>query len=436
MSDSAVRVVDVSKRFPARRPPGVHRWRRFHRDARDAGATVWALRDVSFDVPEGSCMGIVGLNGSGKSTLLEIIAGTLSPTEGQIERKGRVAALLELSSGFNPELTGSENVMLNGLLGGHSRTTVEQEFDAIAGFADIGSVLDQPVKTYSSGMLARLAFAVHTVLTPDILIIDEILAVGDYFFQQKCHRRLAEMREAGVTQLFVSHDLALVRDLCDRAAYLRAGRLVQCGESAAVIHRLITDGPSTGSTAPSHREPSVPPAVDFEPDDAVWRARGESGARFVGIRLCGEDDVSTLSHRLGSRVKVQAWFATLPEDSDLVIGLAIKNRYDQTVTSINSSMLGCSPITHEGEGLRCFEFVFDLLLEGGEYSLRLGLNRPPRADETGYQSIDSTDWFGPMSVRWDYQNEPAPFLGMFGLPVTGRLAGARTSQTAPGGGGR
>ncbi len=420
MTGFAVLVDDISKRFPprpsfasliSRREPTV-----------DPDATEnWALRNISLEIPTGSCVGIIGLNGSGKSTLLEIIAGTLSPSTGKVHRQGRVAALLELSSGFNPERTGTENVLLNGMVAGLTRSAIEHRFDEIAQFADIGPVLDQLVKTYSSGMLARLAFALHTVFTPDILIIDEILAVGDYFFQQKCYRRLAEMRESGVTQLFVSHDLALVRDLCDHTAYLRGGRLAHWGSSAASIHRLITDGPAGGPQARAKVGGDLPPASQNGLADAVWQPGEGKPSRLVGVRICNKDGESTLVHTLGSHITIETWFRTSPQDQNMVIGLAIKNRYDQTVTSINSTMLGCTGISHAGTTLRCFAFDLDLCLEGGEYSLRLGLNRPPESGETGNQPVDSTDWFGPITVRWDYQNDGAPFFGMFGLPMTGKL---------------
>lgn len=433
MTGIAVLVDDVSKRFPQRGSLASLIARREHLLTFE-GAGNWVLRNISLQIPSGSCVGIIGLNGSGKSTLLEIIAGTLSPTSGKVHRQGRVAALLELSSGFNPDRSGMENVLLNGMVAGFARSIVEQRFDEIAKFADIGPVLDQPVKTYSSGMLARLAFALHTVFTPDILIIDEILAVGDYFFQQKCYRRLAEMREAGVTQLFVSHDLALVRDLCDHTAYIKGGCLAYWGGSAAAIHKMISDGPVGAPQAIAEVEGELPQANQISLSDAVWRPCEGQASRFVGVRICREDGESTPVHTLGSHITIEAWFLTSPQDRDLIIGLAIKNRYDQTVTSVNSSMLGCHGISHSGNTLRCFAFELDLFLEGGEYSLRLGLNRPPESGETGHQSLDSTDWFGPITVRWDYQNDAAPFFGMFGLPMTGRLRTEPLATAFAGGG--
>ncbi|MEZ2738509.1 ABC transporter ATP-binding protein [Comamonas jiangduensis] len=195
----------------------------------------WALKDVSFDVKKGETVGIIGRNGSGKSTLLQIITGTLAPTSGSVTTKGRIAALLELGSGFNPEFTGRENIYLNGALLGFSTAQINDKFDAIAAFADIGEHLDQPVKTYSSGMLVRLAFAVQVQVEPEILIVDEALAVGDALFQKRCFQRIEKLVSDGTTVLFVSHDQESVRTLTSRALLLNKGRSVEWGLSSEVV---------------------------------------------------------------------------------------------------------------------------------------------------------------------------------------------------------
>jgi len=176
-----------------------------------------ALRNISFEVQKGESVGIIGRNGSGKSTLLQIITGTLTPTSGSVQTRGRIAALLELGSGFNPEFTGRENVYLNAALHGLGKEQIDERFDSIAGFADIGDHLDQAVKTYSSGMLVRLAFAVQVQINPDILIIDEALAVGDALFQKRCFQQLERLVANGTSLLFVSHDQESVRTLTNRA---------------------------------------------------------------------------------------------------------------------------------------------------------------------------------------------------------------------------
>ncbi len=200
----------------------------------------WALQDVTFQVMKGETIGIIGRNGAGKSTLLQMICGTLTPSSGVVQVNGRVAALLELGAGFNPEFTGRENVYMNGAIMGLSRQEVDKRFYQIAAFADIGDFIDQAVKTYSSGMYVRLAFASAIHVDPDILIVDEALAVGDMFFQAKCMARMRQMMETGVTVLFVSHDTSSVKSLCQRCAFLEKGKLLKIGKASEVVDTYIS----------------------------------------------------------------------------------------------------------------------------------------------------------------------------------------------------
>jgi len=210
----------------------------------------FALRDVSLNIKRGEALGIIGRNGSGKSTLLQMIAGTLTPTTGTLAVNGRVSALLELGSGFNPEFTGRENVFINGAILGLSRQEMAARFDAIADFAEIGDFIDQPVKIYSSGMIMRLAFAVAAHVDPDILIVDEALSVGDARFQLKCARAIDRFIDQGVTLLFVSHDASLVKRLCHHAILLEHGRVVYAGKPNDVVNlysKLTIDGTTVES---------------------------------------------------------------------------------------------------------------------------------------------------------------------------------------------
>ena len=198
----------------------------------------WALKDVSFEIKKGETIGIIGRNGSGKSTLLQMICGTLNPTSGSITTHGRIAALLELGSGFNPEFTGRENVYMNASVLGLTKEEVDARFDDIAAFADIGEFIEQPVKAYSSGMYARLAFSIAINVDPEVLIVDEALAVGDARFIAKCMRRIKNIQERGASILFVSHDVGSVRTLCEHAIWLDKGRLVEHGEVFPVTGRF------------------------------------------------------------------------------------------------------------------------------------------------------------------------------------------------------
>ena len=241
-SELAIRVDDVSKAFAIYDKPH-HRLLQqlFPNAGRSWHREFHALRNIAFDVRRGETVGIVGRNGSGKSTLLQIICGTLTPSAGRVEVNGRIAALLELGAGFNPEFSGRENVFLNATVLGLQRSEIEQRFDAIAAFADIGEFMDQPVKSYSSGMYVRLAFAVAINVTPDILIVDEALAVGDEAFQRKCHARIERLRNDGATILFVSHSAGMVIELCNRAVLLGCGGLLMVlGGYFLLVNRRVS----------------------------------------------------------------------------------------------------------------------------------------------------------------------------------------------------
>jgi len=217
----------------------------------------WALREVDLDIHRGETVGIIGRNGSGKSTLLQLIAGTLAPTSGSVEVSGRLAALLELGSEFNPDFSGRENVYMNGSILGLDRAEIDRRFDSIAAFADIGEFIEQPVRAYSSGMIVRLAFAVSVCVEPDILIVDEALAVGDELFQRKCYARIRALQDNGAAILFVSHATAAVIELCGRAVLLDAGRKLLDERPKPVItayHRLLY-GSTAGSGAAARPQP-------------------------------------------------------------------------------------------------------------------------------------------------------------------------------------
>jgi lipopolysaccharide transport system ATP-binding protein len=237
-SELAIKVDSLSKAYHIYNKPHERFLQLINWRSRQYFSEFWALRDISLEVHKGETVGIVGKNGSGKSTLLQIICGTLSQTSGQVESAGKIAALLELGSGFNPEFTGRENVLMYASILGLSEELIAQRFENIVAFADIGEFLDQPVKTYSSGMVVRLAFAVIAHVDADILIIDEALAVGDIFFVQKCMRFLNEFKKHG-TLLFVSHDSSAVVNFCDKAVWLDKGRIELTGSAKQVTERYL-----------------------------------------------------------------------------------------------------------------------------------------------------------------------------------------------------
>jgi len=236
-SDIAIKVENLSKCFQIYDKPRDRLLQMLVRNRKQYFREFWAVRDVSFEINRGETVGIVGRNGSGKSTLLQIICGTLNPTRGSVQTSGRIAALLELGSGFNPEFTGRENVYMNAAVLGLTQAEVEARFDDILAFADIGEFIEQPVKTYSSGMMVRLAFAVAINVDPEILIVDEALSVGDELFQRKCFSRIEAIRAKGATILFVSHAGSTVVELCDHAILMDAGEKLAVGKPKQIVGR-------------------------------------------------------------------------------------------------------------------------------------------------------------------------------------------------------
>ena len=236
--DFAIRATAVGKCYQMYEQPLDRLKQSFWRTRRRFYREFWALRGVTFEIGKGETVGIIGSNGSGKSTLLQIICGTLNPTEGELRVDGQIAALLELGTGFNPEFTGRENVYMNAAIMGLSRAEIDSRYDAIAAFADIGSFIEQPVKTYSSGMYVRLAFAVAVNVSPDILVVDEALAVGDARFQQKCMAKIRAFCQTG-TVILVSHDTAAVTELCSRAIWVEAGMIRMDGPPKHVVEKYL-----------------------------------------------------------------------------------------------------------------------------------------------------------------------------------------------------
>ncbi len=279
-----------------------------------------ALQDISFEVRRGEAVAILGRNGSGKSTLLQLIAGTLQPTQGTVQVSGRVTALLELGAGFNTDFTGRENILLSGALLGLSQKEMEARFDDIAAFADIGDFIEQPVKTYSSGMTMRLAFAVNTCVDPDVLIVDEALSVGDAPFQAKCFRRLRQLIDQGVSLLFVSHDLGTVRSVCSRALWLKNGKAEQWGEAKVVAKEYEKfcwqelGVQTTARAAPTEpAEPARAPARGSLADDLPASFQATAGALAHTNFLLPVTDPST---RMGNgAVVIEALCTTNAEGS-------------------------------------------------------------------------------------------------------------------------
>jgi len=386
----------------------------------------YALHDISFTVGRGESVGIIGRNGSGKSTLLQIIAGTLTPTAGSVKVNGRVAALLELGSGFNPEFTGRENVFLNGAILGLTRKEVEERFDAIAAFADIGDFIDQPVKTYSSGMQVRLAFAVQTSVEPDVFIVDEALSVGDFFFQQKCFRRIAELRARGTTILFVSHDMGSVRDLCQKCLYLRGGQTEFCGSQHDAIRRYFAeDTPATtGGDGILAKELSAAGQTVAQFLSAVTWGSGDplpgpaKRLRIRAVRFLDESGQLTVIFTMGFHASLEL-LVTADQDTIAHIACTVLDREKQTVTCLGTYTAASGPVKLARGESAIVAIRLQLNFEAGQYSLFFTAGGPGLRPNRGSGEVyDATPVLGPIEIKWNYEEAPAPFLGRFGPPVT------------------
>jgi len=382
-----------------------------------------ALREVSFSIRPGEATGIIGRNGSGKSTLLQLIAGTLSPTSGSLRVEGRVSALLELGSGFNPDFTGRENVYLNGALFGLTKTEMDGKFAEIAAFADIGDFIEEPVKTYSSGMMMRLAFAVAVTVQPDILIIDEALSVGDVFFTQKCFQRIREIVHRGATLIFVSHDMGAVQNLCDRALLLHDGRLAFDGAPEDCVSRYFNLHQSrAGSGA---RVEGTRPAVDPGQRSAVKAAdvlagaksrHGDRSLEFSAAAVLDGHGAATWDFELMHRATVRVLVRAQREVRLPAIGLQLHDRMGNLVYAAGTPQLRFPlPSLAAGEEV-LLDFRLTLSLQPGVYTLSLDAAEYDENDPNLGNFFDRVGGLGPLTVS-NHAPGAMPFYGVAQLPM-------------------
>ncbi|MGC9356219.1 MAG: ABC transporter ATP-binding protein [Anaerolineae bacterium] len=311
----------------------------------------WALRDVSFEVEEGETLGLVGPNGVGKSTVLKLITRILEPTSGSIEVHGRIGALLELGAGFHPDLTGRENIYLSGSVLGLNRQQLQSKVDNIIEFAELERFIDVPVKHYSSGMYVRLGFSVAVHLEPEILLIDEVLAVGDAAFQRKCIDRINQMRRQGVTLMFVSHSPDAVRNICERAIWLDDGRVVADGSAESVVQQYMDR---------SWNEDEVEVESDVE-EEARW---GNSKVEIVDVRLLDEGGMQTQLFHVGEPLTVEITYHAKIAIKRPVFGLAIHRADGVHITGPNTRFAGYKIPSIEGRGSVRYTIPSLPLLEG------------------------------------------------------------------------
>jgi len=394
----ALRVEGVSKLYRIYDRPG-HRlsemitrglWKR-HRE-------FWALRNISFEIEAGTTTGIIGPNGSGKSTLLQVITGTLEATHGSVWHDGRIAALLELGAGFNPEFTGIENVFMNAALLGFSRKETEALLPEIERFAEIGQFIHQPVKTYSSGMYVRLAFSIAIAASPDILIIDEALAVGDAVFQHRCIRRLKQMQESGVTIFFVSHDPGAVRALCSRAILLNSGEVVAEGTPQDVLSRYqkiimareqAYDSDSGLSTSDEEELEKLLEQEKFALPDYTFR-HGDGSAEVLRVDLMDTSARPVEIVETGEAVTLRVWVRFKTNVEAPVCGFLIRNRHGIHLYGTNTELqkldLGAAG---NGDVIEV-TFAFNCWLAPDSYSIAVAIHSP---DAISFDWLDGALFF-------------------------------------------
>ena len=376
----------------------------------------YALNDVNFDIHKGETVGIIGTNGSGKSTILKIITGVLSPTSGSVKVDGRISALLELGAGFNPEYTGIENIYLNGTMTGFSKEEIDEKLPKILEFADIGDFINQPVKTYSSGMFVRLAFALGINIDPEILIVDEALSVGDVYFQSKCYRKFEEFKQLGKTILFVSHDLSSISKYCDRVVLLNKGVKLSEGEPKVEVdlYKKLLVGQLDLNTlkaknAAAEEETTADQILGITPQDqaladpeeflAVSRADqqeemftpafpvnpeineyGDRGAEIVGFNILDEHGRSSNTIEKGSECTIVMKVLFHQDVNDPIFAFTITNLKGTDITGTNT-MFEKSPVHSMKAGeVQKISFRQHMDMQGGEYMLSLGC--------TGYDGTD------------------------------------------------
>ena len=392
MSNTAIKVDDITKLYKLYDKPsdrfkealGLTKQKRYKEH--------YALHNVSFEVEKGQTVGIIGTNGSGKSTILKIITGVLSATSGKVDVQGRISALLELGAGFNQEYTGLENIYLNGTMMGYTREEVDAKVQTILAFADIGDFINQPVKTYSSGMFVRLAFAVAINIDPEILIVDEALSVGDVFFQAKCYHKFEEFKEAGKTILMVSHDLGSIAKYCDKVVLLNKGHMVDVGEPKRIVdlYKQIlvseAEGRSEGEEQPTIDDTSSQPQAgdrSDRPSGTLWKDilmqnpnvldYGDKEAEIIDFAIIDEKNRITNNIEKNTEFKIRMKVEFHKDINEPIFAFTIKDLQGTDVTGTNTMYEKVDFGTVSAGSVKVIEFTQNMNLQGRNYLLSFGV---------------------------------------------------------------
>ena len=395
---AALRVQGVSKQYRTYARPGDRLKESLTRGRLKRHKEFWALHNVSFELDKGDIVGIIGPNGCGKSTLLQIIAGTLEPTQGEVWHEGRISALLELGAGFDPEFTGLENAYMNASLLGFSRRETDALLPQIERFAEIGDFINQPVKTYSSGMYVRLAFAIAASVEPDILIIDEALAVGDAVFQHRCLRRIKELHERGTTVLFVSHDVAAIRALCSRAILMSHGRIISDGDPADVLNRyqqIVMERERAYEAESEAMAAASPEAATFEPLTFTYR-HGNRDAEIMLAQLSGATGSRAEIVETGAPLTMKVAARFNADIADPVVGFLIRNRHGISAFGTNTQEQQLELGQARRGDIIEVTFAFNCWLGIDNYSISCAVHS---SEGEAYDWLDGVRFFRVTSLR-------------------------------------
>ncbi len=370
-----LKITDLSKTFQSypRRADRLKEWLTFGKKTYHDKVTV--LKDINLEIAKGEAFGLVGMNGAGKSTLLKIITGTLAPSTGKIECEGRIAALLELGTGFLPELTGRENILVNARLHGISEEILQEKIEEIKAFSELGDYFDKPLRTYSTGMYVRLGFSLAASLRPEVLIVDEALSVGDAYFQQKCLRKIRDFRSEGTTILFVSHDLACVKLLCDRAALLSKGQILEVGEPARILNHY-------NALIAGHQ----PTFLQDEYQERTISGNGK--ARIISAFLRDEEDKRIEVVEAGKEVQIVVEVEFQDTLDEPTVGILIRDRLGYDVFGTNTAQMK-NKTGRFIKGTRAhFNFRLPMNIGPGDYTLSCALHADTSHVGENYQWVD------------------------------------------------
>lgn len=398
-SDTLVKLESVGKKYPGRRLVWLLDKVGFH----NIGEWNEVLKGCTFSIQRGESVGIMGRNGSGKSTLVQMIAGTTSFTAGSIHRNGRIGAMLDLTTGFRPELTGRQSIYLAGALAGLQRGKIDQLVPSIVEFSEVPDMLDRPLAHYSSGTWLRLAFAVQTFIDYDLLIVDEALQVGDIFFRQKCTTRIKELFSRGTALLLVSHDPSVLRELCTRGIVLSNNTIAfdgQIDEALRFYYRF-----SSKSGAPSHV--------------GIAAKKGLQEYKILGVDIADPSGNAREMFMIGEEAVFRIRFTGGLELRQYRIILELKDRFGSSTTTLYSDRYCTELPEHQEATELVFSFKVKLDIEAGEYTYRASIGWAVRPNGTDITS--ASDWKGPFIVDWSYETMPAPFLGKFGITSLGYI---------------